>query len=52
MQLTKVEQGLLAWKDSIVLQNEIVDTDLIPLINKAWDKSFARVEKNKNATSD
>ena len=53
MAMTKAKQDLLALKDSLGLQNEgIVDTDLMPLINQAWDKSFARVEKNKNAISD
>ena len=27
-------------------------TDMIPLINKAWKQSFARVEKNRNAIAD
>ena len=53
MAMTKAKQDLVALKDSLGLQNEgIVDTDLMPLINRAWDKSFARVEKNKNAISD
>ena len=28
---------------------QISPTDIIPLVNKAWDVSFARVEKNKKA---
>ena len=27
-------------------------TDIIPLINKAWNDSFARVEKNKQAIAE
>ena len=35
------------------MQNDgIIDTDLMSLINRAWEKSFARVDKNKNATSE
>ena len=44
---------LLEKKDMMGLHDEgIVDTDLMPLINYAWDRSFARVSKNKNAISD
>ena len=50
MAITKAKQDLLELKDSIGLQNDgIVDTDLMPLVNRAWDMSFARVHKNKNA---
>ena len=53
MAMTKAKQELLALKDSLGLQNDgILDTDLMPLINLAWKKSFARVEKNRNAISD
>ena len=30
----------------------ILPTDIIPIINHAWDRSFARVESNKKAISD
>ncbi len=30
----------------------IIDTDLMSLINRAWTKRFARVDKNKNAISE
>jgi len=53
MAITKAKQNLLELKDSIGLQNDgMVDTDLMPLINEAWEKSFARVDKNRNAIAD
>ena len=53
MAMTKEKQNLLEVKDTLGLMNDgILDTDLMPLINKAWERSFARVDKNKNAISD
>jgi len=52
MAMTKEKYKLLEYKDSLGLQNDgIVDTDLLPLINRAWAESFARVDKNKNTIS-
>ena len=40
-------------KDTIELQNYgIVDTNPIPLINRAWAENCARVDKNRNAISE
>ena len=53
MVMMKAKQELLHLKDSLGLQNDrIMDTNLVPLMNQAWNKSFARVEKNRNAISD
>ena len=53
MAMTTEKQKLLELKNSLGLQNDgIVDTNLMPIINRAWAKSFARVDKNKNAISD
>ena len=30
----------------------LVHTDMMPIINDAWKKIFARINKNKNAISD
>ena len=30
----------------------ILSTDIMPIINYAWQKSFARVDTNKNAIAD
>ena len=47
MAMRKANQKLLALKDTLGLQNDrIIYTKLMQLINKAWNKSFARVEKN------
>ena len=34
------------------LPGKLVATDLIPLINRAWKRSFARKEKNQVAIAD
>ena len=53
MAMTREKQKLLEYKDTIGLQNDgIVDTDLMPLVNRAWAESFARVDKNRNAISE
>ena len=49
MAITKAKDHLLEYKESIGLTNGVVATDLMPIINEAWRKSFARVRKNKNA---
>ena len=52
MAMTREKRKLLELKDSVGLQNDgIIDTDLMPLINRAWVESFARVDKNRNAIS-
>ncbi len=49
----KEKQNLLELKDTLGLQNDgILDTNLMPQFNKAWERSFDRVDKNKNAISD
>ena len=53
MTVTKAKQNLFELKDSIGLQNDgIKETDLMPLINEAWEKSFAHVDKNWNVIAD
>jgi len=53
MSMTKGKQILLEKKDMMGLHDEgILDTDMMPLINYAWERSFARVQKNKNAICD
>ena len=43
----KAKDKLFALKDTLGLQNDrIIDTKLMQMINKAWNKSFVRVEKN------
>jgi len=51
--MTKSKQELLEKKDELGLYDDgLVDTDLMPLINKSWSQSFARVNKNRNALAD
>ena len=51
--ITQAKQDLLETKDTLGLYDEgIVDTDLMPIINSAWKRSFGRVDKNRNAISD
>ena len=51
--ITQAKQDLLEKKDALGLYDEgIVDTDLMPIVNSAWKRSFGRVEKNRNAISD
>lgn len=42
---------MLETRDKLGL-NELEDTDLIPIINYAWNHSFARKDKNRNAIAD
>ena len=39
-------------KEQFGITEGVTDTDLMPIINLAWEKSFARVEKNKQAIVD
>ena len=51
--ITQAKQDLLETKDTLGLYDEgIVDTDLMPIINSAWKRSFGRVDKNRNAICD
>ena len=51
--MTKAKQELLEYKTRYTFENPTLQpTDIIPLINKAWKQSFARVEKNRNAIAD
>ena len=52
MAMSKAKQELLEFKTRHTFENPTLQpTDLIPLINKAWKQSFARVDKNRNAIS-
>ena len=49
----RAKKDLLEKKDEIGMHDDgLVDTDLIPLINIAWQQSFARILKNRNALAD
>ena len=45
--MTKAKQELLEYKTKHTFDNpSLQPTSLIPLINKAWNQSFAQVDKN------
>ena len=50
--MMKAKDELLSFKESIGLSNGLTLTDMMPIINDAWNKSFTRVGMNKNAISD
>ena len=45
--MTKEKAALVARKGASLMKADIKPTNLVPLINRAWEKSFARVEKTK-----
>ena len=47
--LTKEKDALMYWKRSHGLAEVIENYDIIPLVNRAWDKSFARKDTNMKA---
>ena len=51
MALTKAKLKMLETREKLGL-DELQSTDLMPIINYAWNHSFARRDKNKNAISD
>ena len=50
--LFRSNQDLLSFKEEKYMEGTLLPTDLMPLINKAWVKSFARVDKNKKAIAE
>ena len=51
MAQTKAKLNMLETREKLGL-GELQSTDLMPIINYAWNCSFARRDKNKNAISD
>ena len=47
--MTKAKVDLLELKESKCMNGNNSVTDIIPLINRSWNNSFARVGKNRNA---
>ena len=50
--LAKTKQDLLDKRYKKSMKADLHPHDIIPLINKAWEQSFVRVDKNKNAIAD
>ena len=52
MAMSKSKEELITFKSKHQMPLTITKTDVIPLANKAWNKSFAREEENRNALAD
>jgi len=52
MAMTFEKRNLVQKREQMSLPGKLVATDIIPMINRAWTKSFARKEKNKVAIAD
>ena len=50
--MSRAKQQLVEKKETMGLPPSLIDTDLMPIINMAWQQSFARSDKNKQAISD
>ena len=50
--ITKEKRILLAFKYAHNMRNPVIQkSDIVPLVNKAWANSFARIDSNKKAIS-
>ena len=52
MSMTKSKIELLELKEKKSMNGNHQSTDIIPLINKAWNDSFAQVKKKKQAIAE
>ena len=52
MAMTSEKRNLVNKKEQMSLPGKLVATDIMPLINRAWARSFARKEKNQVAIAD
>lgn len=50
--ISRAKQDLVQKKESLGLPPSLVDTDMMPLINMAWQQSFAKISSNKRAIAD
>ena len=50
--MTKEKDNLLQYKEHLSMAGTLEPTDMLPLINRAWKRSFARVGKNKHAIAE
>ena len=49
MALTQAKQDLLDQEYKMSMKVELLPHEIILLVQKAWDASFVRIEKNRNA---
>ena len=52
MAMTEGKNNLLALKEKLQMPSSLVPTDILPLINYAWKRSFARVRTNSKAIAE
>ena len=53
MALSKIKKEILSKRLDVMMDKpELVATDIIPMVNFAWDRSFVRVDKNLKAIAD
>jgi hypothetical protein len=52
MTLNRKKEHLLNTRINLMTELDLVPTDIIPLVNYAWDRSFARVQSNQKAIND
>ena len=50
--MSRAKQQLVELKETMGLPPSLNDQDLMPIINQAWQQSFAKVATNKKAISD
>ena len=50
--INKSKQDLLSYKEEKCMEGTLIPTYLMPLINKAWNSIFARIDKNKKAIAE
>ena len=50
--ITKAKEELMAAKDKRFMASKFLPTDIIPIINKAWARSFANVAYGKKALAE
>jgi hypothetical protein len=52
MSMNRMKEFLLQKRISTMANVDLLPTDIIPLVNYAWEHSFMRVETNKKAICD
>jgi hypothetical protein len=52
MEMTRAKQSLTSFKSDMAMKIGITYTDVMPLINKSWDKSFGCIQTNQKAIAE
>jgi hypothetical protein len=51
MKNTEAKEKLVSWRASRALEIVIEKTDIVPIVNYGWERSFARIRTNKKAVA-